>query len=187
MAQSTPSPIVTAEEFLRLPEDGRRHQLLGGVHQVTPAPATRHQRIARNLLYLLEHYLRRHPAGELFAAPYDVVLSPTDVVEPDLLYVGDHGSATIGQENLKGPPDLVIEILSPTTRSLDRGPKRELYDRSGVGEYWMVDPERQAVEVLRRDPGGQLEVVARLRRSAGDRLTSPLLPSLAVDLEEVFP
>ena len=129
-------------------------------------------------------YLRDNPCGELYYAPLDVILSPIDVVEPDLLYVSNE-RAPILQDWVRGAPDLVIEILSPTTRKLDEQIKRHLYDRSGVLEYWVVDPELDAVKVYRRSDRGFTRA-AELSRDEGHAITTPLLPGLSIPLDALF-
>ena len=127
----------------------------------------------------------RGPIGVVLPAPIDLVLSRHDVVQPDLLVVVGARPAAVTERDVQGPPDLAIEVLSPSTRRLDRGRKRALYDRAGVGEYWLVDPEGEKVTVHRRAEGG-LRVVAELARKGGTPLTTPLLPELAIDLDELF-
>ena len=174
---------LTYDDLVRLPDDDLRHEIIDGEHYVTASPATRHQRISLNLVYLLQSYLELHPIGELFGAPYDIVLSRFDVVVPDLVYISNARKAFITEKNLQGPPDLAVEILSPSTRTRDERLKRDLYDRVGVDEYWLVNPDRDTVQVYRRS-GGQLEPSALLTRS--ETLTSPLFPGLTLSLERVL-
>ena len=117
---------------LPLPGDGLRHEIIDGEHYVTPSPVTRHQRISRNLLHLIQTYLDTHPIGEILAAPFDALLSEFDIVVPDVLYLSRERARFLTEKNLQGPPDLVIEILSPGTRSRDERLKRNLYERVGV-------------------------------------------------------
>jgi Uma2 family endonuclease len=147
------STKLTFADYLLFPDDGLRHEIIDGEHYVTPSPATRHQRIAGNLHYLIRGYLENHPIGEVFMAPFDVLLSNFDIVVPDLVYVSRQRAHLITLENLQGAADLMIEILSPSTRRRDERLKRELYERVGVEEYWLIDPERDAIEVFRRVEG----------------------------------
>lgn len=186
MAEPTRRPKFTYEDFLQLPDDGKRHEIIDGDHYVTPSPVLRHQRIVGNLHFMIEGFLRRQELGEVFLSPLDVVFTNTDIVEPDLIYVSRERSSIVTEANLRGAPDLVVEVLSPATAGRDRGIKKRLYERCEVAEYWIVDPEAEAVEVLRR-AGGGLELVAELARSAGDRLETPLLPGLELPLNEIFP
>jgi len=176
---------LTVEDFEQFPDDGRRHELIDGEHHVTPAPSTRHQRILIQLVSHLAPFVRERDLGEVFAAPYDVLLSDTDVVEPDLLFLSKERSDLLTEKNLRGAPDLVVEILSEGTRRMDEVVKRKLYGRFGVREYWVVDPVVETVKVYRLE-GDRYERAAELSLEAGDHLTTPLLPGLELGLEEVF-
>jgi len=150
---------------------------------MTPVPLTRHQQIAMRLSYIFMGYLDRHPIGELFAAPCDVVLSDVDVVQPDLLLVLKHGKATITEKNIQGPPDLLIEILSPSTASRDRDLKRKRYEHYGVCEYWLVDPVEKTIDILALKGTTFVEVG---KGTSHTTITSPLLPDLPLDLTKLF-
>jgi Uma2 family endonuclease len=178
---------LTYDDFLLFPADGRRHELIDGDHYVTPSPNTRHQRLVRRLLAAFEDYLREHPdAGEPFIAPFDVVFSHFDVVEPDLLFVAADQHHIVTEQHVRGAPALVVEILSPGTRRVDEKVKYRLFDRAGVGEYWLVDPELDLVKVYRRAFDGTFPRVAELAADAGDVLTTPLLPGCSIALATLF-
>ncbi len=185
MALHDPSPKLTYEDYLLLPDDGKRHEILNGEHYVTAAPFIRHQRIVLRLAFRLEGFLREHPLGELFIAPTDVVLSRHDVVQPDLLFISNERASIIEEKNVQGAPDLVIEILSESTRRLDEVLKRQAYERFGAREYWMFDSHRKTAQVWERTAEG-LRRRALLSAAAGDVLTSPLLPGLEIPLAEIF-
>lgn len=177
---------LTYDDFVLFPDDGRRHELIDGEHYVTPSPNLRHQRISGRLHFAIGSYLRDHPSGEVFYAPLDVVISDVDVVEPDLLYISRERAADIlVPQHVRGAPDLVIEIASKGTRKRDETVKRALYERAGVSEYWVVDPEIDVVRIYRR-VGEAFERPVELRRDAGDTLTTALMPGLELGLEEVF-
>jgi Uma2 family endonuclease len=176
---------LTYQDFLLLPEDGRRHELIGGEHLVTPSPSWDHQSILANLLLILGPFVKRRKLGRMAVAPMDVVLSAEDVVEPDLFFIAETRSGIIGKAAVHGAPDLVIEILSPSTRRRDEVLKRALYERVGVAEYWIVDPEEKTVAVHRANPSG-LRRVAHLAAAAGDSLESPLFPGLSFQVAEIF-
>jgi len=184
MARTAHRPL-TYDDLQALPDDGFRHELIDGEHYVSPAPTPKHQRIALKLTLALGNFIERHESGELFFAPCDVVFSPMDVVEPDLLFIARQRLALVTERNVQGAPDLVIEILSPSTRKVDEGAKRRLYERMGVREYWMADPSRETVRVYRR-AGEALRLVAELSAAARDVLTTPLLPGLEIPLREIF-
>lgn len=186
-SKSAPPVKLTYEDFLLFPDDGKRHELIDGEHYVTPSPNTRHQRIVGRLYGPIWNYLRAHTIGEIFLAPFDVVFSNFDVVEPDLLYVSKKRAAeVITREHVKGSPDLVIEIGSPSTRRRDETIKRRLYECSQVVEYWVVDPDVDVVRIYRRD-GDRFARPIELSLEAGDGLTSPVLPGFELALAEVFP
>ena len=172
---------LTYDDFLLLPDDGQRHELIDGEHYVTPSPVPRHQVVAGNLYYLIRHHLETHPAGHVYFAPLDVVFSNYDVVEPDLLFVSNARGNVVTQQHVRGAPDLVIEILSPGTRRRDETLKRDLYQRFDVSEYWVVDPVADIVHVYRG-----LAAREKLSAAADDHLTSPLLPGLSLALVDVF-
>jgi len=177
---------LTYDDLRRLPDDNLRHELIDGEHQVAASPSTRHQLVLGNLYYALRAWLQEHPIGQVYLAPIDVVLSSHDVVVPDLLYVaGTRASEIVTPQAVRGVPDLVVEILSPATRRLDRGRKLALYDRAGAHEYWMVDPQRHSVRVYRRHAHA-LAVAVDLAPGAGDVLATPLLPGLQIPLSMLF-
>ena len=170
---------LTYEEYRLFPEDGRRHELIGGEHFVTPSPTSVHQRFVRNLGFLLHGFVKNHSLGEVFFAPLDVVLSSRDVVQPDLLFLSNARIQRLTRENVQGAPDLVVEVVSESSRQLDRKLKRALYERYDILEYWVAEPELRILEVFRRDEAGRLVKVAEFEDGT---LTTPLLPGLEIDL-----
>ena len=182
---ATSSVKFTYEDFLTFPDDGKRHEIIDGEHYVTPSPDTRHQTVCTALTALLWTYLKQHPIGAVFVAPFDVIFSDLDVVEPDLLYISRERAAILTAQNVRGAPDLVVEILSPSTRKTDEVTKRKRYEHFGVLEYWVVDPELDAIKVYRRTDDRFVRV-AELSAEAGDLLTTPRLPGFSVTLTEIF-
>ena len=178
---------LTYDDFVLFPDDGKRHEIIDGEHYVTPSPNVRHQVLVLRFAYELQHYCRSQPqAGQVFAAPLDVLLSPYDIVEPDLFVVTGDQAGILTEKNVQGPPALVIEVLSKSTRKRDAQTKRRLFERTGVREYWLVDPELDAVQVFRPTPEGRLARVVELTAEDGDVLTTPLLPGCQIDLRELF-
>ena len=176
---------LTYDDFVQFPEDGKRHELIDGEHVVTPSPNAKHQTIVVNLTALIGSYLRTTRGGRLFVAPFDVVFSDFDVVEPDLVYISRARQADVlTAAHVRGAPDLVVEIGSPSTRKRDETIKRRLYERFGVEEYWVVDPELDEIKVYRR-ADDRFERVALLSAEQGDVLTSPLFPGLELPLTDV--
>jgi Uma2 family endonuclease len=177
---------LTYDDFVHFPDDGQRHELIDGAHYVTPSPNITHQKLVGRLYLAIASWLKTYPVGEVFLSPLDVVLSQFDVVEPDLLYVS-HGRAPsiLTELNVRGTPELVIEIGSPGTRKRDETIKRELYERAGVSEYWFVDPDSDAVRVYRLE-AGRFADPKELRAARGDVLTTPLIAGLQLNLPEIF-
>jgi Uma2 family endonuclease len=177
---------LTYDDFLLFPDDGKRHELIDGEHYVTPSPNIRHQTILGNLYFLMRSWLEQHPVGRAFMAPLDVVFTQFDVVEPDLLFVAkDRAPDILTVKHVTGAPDIVVEIGSPSTRKRDETIKRRLYERSGVSEYWVLDPDLEVVRVY-RNRDGKFERPVELRADAADVLTSRHLEGLEMPLNRVF-
>ena len=177
---------LTYDDFVLFPDDGQRHELLDGEHVVTPSPNTKHQDIVANLHFHIRLWLETRPVGRVFLSPYDIVLSMFDVVVPDLVYFSsERAAAVLTPKHAAGAPNLVVEIASPGTRQRDETIKRRIYERFGVDEYWVVDPELDSVRVFRRQ-GERFGRPVECSMEAGDVLTSPLLPGLDLPLTRVF-
>lgn len=143
-------PQITWQDVQQMPDDGNRYEAIEGELYMTPAPTVRHQRISGRLEWALKELLVDPGRGELLHAPVGVEFPATsEGVQPDILFVSRGRRGIVAEDWLRGAPDLVVEILSPTTAHRDRGVKLRLYERQGVAEYWIVDPEAEAVEVWR--------------------------------------
>jgi Uma2 family endonuclease len=178
---------LTYDDFLLFPDDGKRHEIIDGVHYVTPSPTRRHQQLSGRLHLSLAEHLRAHPSqGEVYYAPFDVVVSHWDVVEPDLLLVAGDQLEILTDKNVMGTPALVVEILSPGTRRRDLHLKRRLFEGSGAREYWLVDPDRRLVRVFRRDVAGAFADGGELLASERTVLTTTLLPGWSLAMEQLF-
>ncbi|MHB8370400.1 MAG: Uma2 family endonuclease [Leptospirales bacterium] len=176
----------TYEDYLSLPEGGPlRYEVIDGELYMTPAPNLRHQEISWNLAVAFGSFLKERPIGKSFSAPCDVIFShsPLQYVEPDLVYVSNARREILTEQNIQGVPDRVVEILSPATEKRDRRTKFSLYERFGVPEYWIVDPETETVQVFRLADG---RYPAPLELRKGDVLESPNLPGLSIPLSDVF-
>jgi len=178
----------TYSDLVALPDDQLRHELIDGEHFVSPSPAIPHQVILWNITEALGPYLRANPIGTALTGPVDVKLSPHTLLVPDLVYfTSERFAQVVNEKRATAAPDLVVEILSPGTRRRDKGRKRAVYDREGVCEYWMVDPEARSITVLRRPrPDAGLTDVTVLVLVDGGVLNSPLFPGLRIPLREVF-
>ncbi|MFW6207033.1 MAG: Uma2 family endonuclease [Gemmatimonadota bacterium] len=180
---------ITWQDLQQAPDDGKRREAIGGELYATGVPSIRHQRISGRLGWELCRLLEDPGHGEVLKAPIGVEFPATgEGVQPDLLFVSEERKGIVAPEWLKGAPDLVVEILSPTTEERDRGLKRELYERQGVRQYWIVGPDEDAVEVW--SFGGEAprdDAPARHDRFT-DRLPVRLGGEVVgeIDLEEVF-
>ncbi len=174
----------TYEDYKNLPEsETKRYELIEGELLMVPSPSFEHQDISVRLEFALYEFVRKHDLGTVLDAPLDVILDDENVVQPDIIFISKARSQIIHQEAIRGAPDLVIEILSPSTGERDRTMKKKLYARAGVPEYWLVDPESKTIEVLTLSETG-FERVALYREN--EILASPLLQGLRISLAEIF-
>lgn len=175
--------VLTYEDYCLLPDDGRRYEILEGELFATPSPSRAHDRFVGNLFVILYTYLRERSVGEVFIAPFDVILEKTAVVVPDLLFVSRERLGIVTDRGVEGPPDLIMEILSSGTARRDRVEKAQLYARHGVRHYWLVDPEARAIEAFELSEG-QYRRTAHL---AGEATFVPsLFPGLAIPLSSLW-
>lgn len=171
-----PEPVLTYEDYLHFPDE-QRWELLNGEAYMSPAPGTRHQLILGRLHLIVGNHVEAHGGGLAMIVPWDIVLSDIDVVQPDLVYVSDARMGIVGEANVRGTPDWVLEVLSDPRR--DRDLKRQIYARRGIDEYWIVDPDDATVDV---------HLLSEDRYPDPQRFTTPgtvspgPLPDLAVDL-----
>ncbi len=183
--RTNPGVKLTYDDFLLFPDDGKRHELIDGEHYVTPSPSRKHQAILWNSIVHIGTYLEANPVGRAFGAPFVVVFSQFDVVEPDLLFISNGRLEVLTTKNVQGAPNLVVEIGSPSTRQRDETIKRKLYERFGVEEYWVIDPEIETIAVYRRVGEGYRRVL-ELAVERHDTLTTPLLLDLTLPLQQIF-
>ena len=177
---------LTYDDLARMPDDGMRHEIIDGVHFVTPTPIVRHQRIVGRLFHAMADYLDVYPdIGEAFGVPLDTVFTPWDVVEPDLVFVAADQRSILTEPNIQGAPALVVEVLSPGTKKRDLGVKKDLFDRGGVREYWIVDPKANTVTIHRRAEDGSFPQIQSLPEDA-PAITTPLLPGFNLSIEKLF-
>ena len=178
---------LTYDDFLLFPDDGKRHEIIDGEHYVTPSPNLRHQDLVGRLYLSIGNHLAATPGlGRVFLAPLDVVLSFHDVVEPDLLFVAGNQREILTEKNIHGPPALVVEVMSRSTRKKDAQVKRRLFERAGVREYWLVDPELDLVQVLRLSAKGRLVRVEEVAAEDDGMLTTPVLPTWQLSMRTLF-
>ncbi|MFV9506775.1 MAG: Uma2 family endonuclease [Oscillochloridaceae bacterium umkhey_bin13] len=182
-AHPLPHGQWTIADYERLPDDGLRYELINGGLRMTPAPNLAHQTTSGVLFYHLHQLIQLPGLGRVFAAPVDVELGPATIVQPDLVVILHGGLAQLSEQRIIGPPDLIIEITSPSTASYDRREKRDLYASVGVREYWIADPASRSIELLFLDGDEyRAEHVYRGRAS----LPSAVLPQWQVTTDELF-
>lgn len=182
MASPNLKVTFTYQDYLHMPED-KRYELIEGEFFMIPSPNEYHQRISRDLEFILQSFVKKNRLGSVYYAPFDVVFSDEDVVQPDIVFVSKGRKNIITKDNIKGTPDLLIEILSPKISYRDREIKRKLYFKYGVKEYWIVDPDEQNIEVLSIAEDGYKTIgICNINTP----LSSPLLKGLLIDLKEVF-
>lgn len=171
----------TYQDYCLFPEN-KRYEIINGDAYMVPAPLTRHQRILLNISQIFTEHLKNEPVGEIFIAPVDVVLSDHDIVQPDILFISNERKTILTEANVQGAPDLVVEILSPSSIERDRDLKLKLYSRHSVKEYWIVDPEALAIEVYCLE-----NEMLTLKQTVSDgAASSRTLPSFSASAAEVF-
>lgn len=173
----------TYDDYLQLPDNGFRYEILDGDLHMSPAPAPRHQLLILRLGGAILRHLELNNAGRAFPAPVDVRLDENVLVQPDLVVVLNAKLPNVSEREITGPPDLLIEVISPSSVVVDRRRKFDLYASYKVREYWLIDLEEHVIEinVLR---GEAYSLLAKFTR--GQRLVSEVLPGLEIDPADVF-
>ena len=179
----TRKKVYTYQDYIEMPYDGKRYEIINGELIMPPAPNTIHARVSKRIYKKLLKYSQDESIGEIFYSPIDVILEDTNVVQPDLLFIFKERSHIIKEENIKGAPDFIIEILSPLTAYYDLIEKKEMYARFGVKEYWIVDPKKQRIEIhLNKENIFEL----RQRLDKEGEAKSDVLKGFQVDVKEIF-
>ena len=172
----------TYEDLLYAPDNGKRYEVLEGDLIVSPSSNRKHQRAVHRLHAWLTTW-EDADRGQVYTAPFDVVLSQRDVVEPDLLFIAKDRLHILTDENVQGAPDLVVEVISEGSRRRDAITKRHIYEHYAVRFYWLVDPEEETVRVFELRDGAYGEPIY-LR--AGQKLGCPLFPGISEDVGQLF-
>jgi Uma2 family endonuclease len=174
---------LTYEDFCALPDDGLRYEIVDGMLFAEPSPRRAHQKAVGNLHAILHAWVRAHDLGEVYVAPFDVILDARTTVEPDLVFVARERLDIIAERGVEAAPDLLVEVLSPGTARRDRVRKLNAYARHGVRHYWLVDPEAKTVEAFELVEGAY-----RLAAAVGgdDELRPRVFPGLAISLPDLF-
>lgn len=175
-------PKCTYNDYAAM-DDDKRYEFIEGELYMVPSPGFYHQTISINISHSLKKFVKENNLGAVLYAPFDVVLSETDVVLPDIVFVSKKRMGLMTEKNLQGAPDLTIEILSSSTKERDKLVKKRLYMEYGVKEFWLVDPDKKTIEIMvLRETGYETEGVYFV----DNELTSPLLRGFRLDLKEVF-
>jgi Uma2 family endonuclease len=178
-----PAGPLTYEDYVEIPNDGRRYEILDGELFVTPAARPRHQLVSANLVWILEQHVRPERSGRIFAAPIDLILAPTTVAQPDVLFIRAGHEAIVSARGIEGAPDLVVEIPSPYSVRQDRGTKAALYARFGIPNYWILDPEERVFESYEL-ANGEYRLATRCGESGFVRAAP--FPDLPIPLAEIW-
>lgn len=171
---------LTVDDLDDFPDDGTRYELINGELFMSPSPVLRHQEIVGELYALLREHVKSRRLGKVYVSPVDLRFSGTSQVVPDIVFVSNSRREIMSGKRLTGPPELVIEVLSPSTQGNDLVKKRDLYERYGVPEYWLVDPKRNTLSILAVRGGRYVEL------PKSDHPRSTVLPDLEIDLPALF-
>jgi Uma2 family endonuclease len=172
----------TYDDYRLLPDDGNRYEVIDGDLVVTPVPTTTHQRVSKRIQLALMLQIEERGLGVVYNAPIDVILSATRTVQPDLLVIREARTGIVTERGIEGPPDIIVEILSPSTATVDRNTKSRLYASVGVAEYWIVDPSAHLVEIFELTATGYREFG---RFGPGTKIASRLF-ALDLEVDSVF-
>ena len=175
--------VLTYKDYLAMPDDGRRYEILDGEVAVSATPVTLHQLIVGNLYWVLRGHVHGRRLGQVYLSPITVILANTTVVEPDLVYVDTGRAGLVTDRGIRGAPTLAIEVLSPSTATSDRGPKFQLYARHGVPYYWIADTDARVLEGYELTTGGYRLVD---RQQGEGQVALPPFPDLALVLDELW-
>lgn len=172
----------TYEDYAKLPE-GAPYQLIGGELVMVPAPTPYHQYVSGNIYSALKEFVEKNSLGQVYYSPIDVYFGEAETYQPDIVFVLKEKLSIVGETKIEGAPDLIIEILSPSTAYYDLGRKYEIYEKSGVKEYWVVHPERKSIEIYQNE-GNQFKLVQSVKEMG--IINSPLLRNFKLNLEKIF-
>ena len=180
MIQQASRPY-TADDLALIPDDEKRYEVLGGELVVSPSPSEKHQRVVTNMTAVIRSVLSRSQSGLVYVAPFDVHLGDYDILQPDIVVVLREHASIIKPNGIFGVPDMVVEVVSPTSIGIDRIRKAATYAAHGVTEYWIVDPADDTILAQELVDGRYRAIPAQ-----DGMVTSLLLPDLRVDPQALF-
>lgn len=173
----------TYEMYAEMPDDGQRYEIIDGILELmSPGASFSHQAVGGELAYILKQSCKSDYL--ILTAPLDVILSPTNVLQPDVLVVLRSRMHIVTNRGIEGPPDLVVEVLSPSSRKRDKIKKAAAYARFGVEEYWIVDGDNRTLEQYRLDGEGKYELHNLFE--GDDVVSSDKLPCVSFRVSDLF-
>lgn len=176
---------LTVDDYLLMPDNGKLLQLIDGDFIMAPAPNLKHQEVSRNIETEIAKFLEKNPIGKILDAPIDYYVDTYNVVQPDLVYISKERYNILFDRGIRNAPDLIIEIISTGTEDTDRNLKKDLYWRAGVKEYWIVDLEKESIEVYKLE-NSEYRLTKIYWKSNNERIRTDLLPGLEIDLKKIF-
>ncbi len=179
-----PTKRWTYTDYLTLPDD-KRYEIINGELIAMSAPSTDHQNASLNVLLRLAQLVRMNKSGQVFHAPIDVILSDENTIQPDIVFIAEANRSIIAPHGIVGAPDLIVEIISPSSIQRDRNTKMALYQKFGVKEYWIIDPAWQAIEVYALTDGAY-ELFASQVGPGKPAVPSKLLEGFSIKVEDVL-
>jgi Uma2 family endonuclease len=183
-AMATPRRIrYRADDLWDMPDDGKIYEIIDGELYVSPTPAEPHQRALMNLAGYLWQHVRARKLGRVYVAPFAVVLGPDTALEPDLIYLTAEHEDRVSHRGVESSPDLVVEILSPSTRRRDLDLKRRRYARAGIGDYWIVVPDARTLQALHLE-GAEYSAVGTF--GPGSVFRPDLFPGLEIPIDDLW-
>ena len=182
MLQPSP-PLITRHDYEAMREGPPYYQVIEGDLLMSPSPTTYHQELIGRIFSAIDRFLEKRRLGRVFLAPLDVFLTETNVFQPDVMFVSKDHSSIITAKGIEGAPDLVIEILSPSTAVYDKRSKRKIYARTGVQEFWLVDPEIKQIQIFHLAEDSETPVATHGPKAV---FSSRLLPGLKFKASSIF-
>ena len=182
----TREKVWTYQDYLKLNDD-QRYEIIEGELLMAPAPVPYHQAVSRNIEFALWNYVKKKKLGVVYDAPIDVVFDKHNVLQPDIVFVSEKRKDIIGEKAIVGAPDLVVEIVSPSSLGRDTVLKKDIYERFGVEEFWLVYPDMKCVEALVLNKEGKYELYDEGCLKEGKReVSSKVMEGFKLNLREVF-
>ncbi len=182
MTSITDRKKITYADYLKI-DDNNRYEIFNGELCMVPAPSTSHQSISRNLEFLIWNFVKQKGLGNVFDAPIDIVFDDDEVFQPDIVFIKSENQSIIGKNAIQGVPDLIVEIVSPSSTFYDTVEKKEVYGKYGVKEYWLVFPDEKVIEIFILGKEGYLEFCKSKKEGI---VKSKILEGLEINSKDVF-